>query len=213
MNIDARPSPRFFTQRLAAGLVVAFTAGCGGGGGDGASAPAAAAPVAPVAPASSPGAGPGTTASSTATGTCNLAAFATNMLARVNQYRAAGASCGVHGAFASAPALAWNLALSQAADAHSRDMAANNFFSHTGSSGSSAGQRISAAGYNWSAYGENIAAGQAGINEVVDGWMASDGHCANIMNAAFADIGVACVPGTASTSYRSYWTMDLGKSR
>ena len=212
MKIQARWPPRLplrlFAARIAAALAVTLAAGCGGGGGDAAPAPATATSVAPAAPASNPGTGTGT-----ATATCNLAAFATDMLARVNQYRAAGASCGVHGAFAAAPALAWNLALSQSADAHSRDMVANNFFSHTGSSGSSAGQRISAAGYNWSGYGENIAAGQAGINEVVDGWMASDGHCANIMNAAFADIGVACVPGTASTTYRSYWTMDLGKSR
>jgi len=148
-----------------------------------------------------------------ATGTCNLPGFAADMLTRVNQFRAAGASCGSHGVFAPATGLAWSAALSQAADAHSRDMVANNFFSHTGSDGSSAGQRITAAGYPWSAYGENIAAGQATVAEVVDGWMASDGHCANIMNAAFVDIGVVCLPGNTSTSYRSYWTMELGKSR
>ena len=43
--------------------------------------------------------------------------------------------------------------------------------------------------------------------------MASDGHCANIVNAAFADIGVVCVAGNASTMYGTYWTMELGKSR
>ncbi len=135
------------------------------------------------------------------------------MVARVNQYRATGASCGSHGAFAPASRLAWNRALTRAADSHSRDMVASNFFSHTGATGSSAGQRITAAGYNWNTYAENIAAGSTGVNEVIDGWMASDGHCANIMNAAFVDIGVVCVPGNASATYRSYWTMNLGKSR
>lgn len=139
--------------------------------------------------------------------------FATSVLARVNQYRAAGANCGSGGNFAAAPALAWNLPLTAAADAHSRDMVANNFFSHTGANGSNAGQRITAAGYGWSTYGENIAAGQSSINQVVDGWMASADHCANIMNAVFADIGVVCVAGNAATTYSSYWTMDLGKSR
>ena len=50
------------------------------------------------------------------------------------------------------------------------------------------------------------------VAEVVAGWMASDGHCANLMNPAFRDIGLACVSGTASNVYRSYWTMVLGAS-
>ena len=185
-------------------------AACGGGG-DSPATPAAAAgpnPASPTPAASSPGA-----ATPSTTGTCNLPDFSTSVLARVNQYRAVGANCGSQGGFAAAPALSWNLPLTQAADVHSRDMVANNFFSHTGANGSSAGQRISAAGYNWSTYGENIAAGQSSINQVVDGWMVSDGHCANIMNAAFVDIGVVCVAGNASTTYGTYWTMDLGKSR
>ena len=185
-------------------------AACGGGG-DSPATPTAAAgsnPTSPTPAASSPGAATPSTA-----GTCNLPEFSTSVLARVNQYRAAGANCGGRGDFAAAPALTWNSPLTQAADVHSRDMVANNFFSHTGANGSNAGQRITAAGYNWSTYGENIAAGQSSINQVVDGWMASDGHCANIMNAAFADIGVVCVAGDAATTYGTYWTMDLGKSR
>jgi uncharacterized protein YkwD len=57
------------------------------------------------------------------------------------------------------PPLAANAALATAAQAHSNDMANNNFFSHTGSDGSNPGQRISRAGYSWYTYGENIAAG------------------------------------------------------
>ena len=209
MNAEARSSPQARVRLLAAAALVALLAACGGGGSDAESNATAASPASA---ASSPnGGGPGPTA--TGTGTCNLEGFAAGVLARVNPYRAAGANCGSRGSFAPAPGLKWNLALTQAADAHSRDMVANNFFSHTGATGSSAGQRITAAGYSWNSYGENIAAGQTSINEVIDGWMASDGHCANIMNAAFVDIGVVCVPGTPSTAYRTYWTMELGKSR
>ena len=194
--------------------LVALVAACGGGGDDAAPAAPAAAGAPPAPAASTPsGGGGGSGSGASATGTCNLPDFASGVLVRVNQYRAAGASCGSRGTYAPAPGLAWHLALTQAADSHSRDMVANNFFSHTGANGSSAGQRITAAGYNWSTYGENIAAGQATINAVVDGWMASDGHCANIMNASFADIGVACVPGGTATAYRTYWTMNLGRSR
>lgn len=127
----------------------------------------------------------------------------------MNELRAAGATCGARGRFAPAGALQWNAALTNAALAHTQDMAANDFFSHTGSGGSSAGQRITAAGYAWRTYGENIAAGYGSVQAVMDGWLSSDGHCANLMNAAFRDIGVACVAGGAGR-YPSYWTMDLG---
>jgi uncharacterized protein YkwD len=134
-------------------------------------------------------------------------------MARINQWRASGATCGSRGAFAPAPALAWDSQLTQAADAHSRDMVANNFFSHTGSGGSTLSSRVNAAGYLWRSLGENIAAGQTSINQVVDGWIASEGHCANLLNPSFTEVGLACVSGTASTTYRTYWTMDLAQPR
>jgi hypothetical protein len=109
--------------------------------------------------------------------------------------------------------LTWNAALTQAAAAHSDDMVAGNFFSHTGSNGSTAGDRVTAAGYQWRGVGENIAAGQPSVAVVVDGWMNSEGHCANLMNAAFRDIGVACVAGNANTTYRTYWTQEFGTPR
>lgn len=134
-------------------------------------------------------------------------------MARINQWRASGATCGSRGAFAPAPALAWNTLLTQAADAHSQDMAANNFFSHTGSGGSTLASRVNATGYLWRSLGENIAAGQTGIDQVVDGWIASEGHCANLLNPAFTEVGLACVRGSTSSADRTYWTMDLGQPR
>ena len=92
-------------------------------------------------------------------------------------------------------------------------MVANNYFSHTGSDGSSMATRVNATGYAWLSLGENIAAGYSGIDAVLAGWMASDGHCANIMNPSFNQVGLVCVSGTSATMYSSYWTMDAAKSR
>lgn len=141
--------------------------------------------------------------------TCNLPNFQQEILNRVNQARAAGRTCGGT-AYARATALTWNGMLFNAAGAHSTDMAANNYFSHTSQDGRSAGQRITGAGYAWRAYGENIAAGQASAQSVVDGWLASPGHCANIMNANYANMATACVASSTST-YRTYWTMELAR--
>lgn len=141
--------------------------------------------------------------------TCNQPNFQQDILDRVNQARAAGRSCGTT-YYGPAPALAWNANLFNAAGAHSTDMAANNYFSHTSLDGRNAGQRITGAGYAWSAYGENIAAGQTSVQSVVDGWLASPGHCANIMNPSYADIGTACV-ASGTSSYPTYWTMDLAR--
>lgn len=129
----------------------------------------------------------------------------------VNQARATGRYCGstYHDA---ASALRWNDKLFNAAAAHSSDMASKNYFSHTGQDGSSFSQRISAAGYAWRAAGENIAAGQNGIQQVMDGWLQSPGHCANIMSNAYAEVGVSCVHQAAST-YKRYWTMELAAPR
>ena len=109
------------------------------------------------------------------------------------------------------PALRWNAALTTAASAHSADMAALNYFSHTSADGRTLGTRATAAGYAWSRLGENIAAGYAGVDSVMKGWVDSDGHCANLMSANFTEVGVACVPGTPTSNYNTYWTMDLGK--
>lgn len=194
---------RLASTALLASLTI--LAACGGGGGSSATAPAT--PSAPASSASQPTSTAGTRI------TCNLPNFEAEMLAAVNARRRAGASCGTRGSFPAAPDLAWNAAITQAAVAHSDDMVARNFFDHTGSDGSSPGDRMTAAGYPWRGWGENIAAGQSSVAEVVDGWMKSDGHCANLMNAAFRDIGVACVAGNAGTTYRSYWTQDFGTPR
>jgi uncharacterized protein YkwD len=125
------------------------------------------------------------------------------MLTLVNNARAQTRSCGTM-SYQAAPAVAWNCQLENAAYGHSASMAENNYFSHTGQDGSSPGDRISAAGYDWRTYGENIAAGYRDAETVMDGWLTSAGHCANIMNSSFEDIGVGVANGNGS--YGIYWT-------
>lgn len=141
--------------------------------------------------------------------TCNLPNFQQEILSRVNQARAAGRTCGST-SYAPAPALRWNGMLFNAAGGHSTDMAANNYFSHTSQDGRNPGQRITGAGYAWRGYGENIAAGQTSVQAVVNGWLSSPGHCANLMKASHVDIATACVASSTST-YRTYWTMELAR--
>jgi uncharacterized protein YkwD len=92
-------------------------------------------------------------------------------------------------------------------------MATNNFTSHTGSDGSDARQRMLDAGYSWNYWGENINWYYSSVQAVVDRWISSDAHCANIMNPRFKDVGLACVRGTSSSTYAYYWTMNLGEPR
>lgn len=189
-------SMKHLATRSAAPLLALWLAACGGGGDE-------PGPTTPVSTALPP---------STAEAACGLANFDTELVRLVNERRAAGASCGDRGNFAATTPLAWDARLMAASFAHSRDMAQNNLFSHTGSDGSTPAQRVSAAGYGWSTTGENIAAGQPTVAAVVTAWMNSPGHCANIMNPAFRDFGVACATSSSST-YRIYWTMELAAPR
>ncbi len=167
-------------------------------------APAAPAPVTPtpVTPVAPSGA-------ITSANSCSLPNFQTDVFRAVNAARAQARNCGTDAKPAVA-ALGWNDALFTAAAAHSQDMAQRNYFSHTSPEGKSAGDRMLLAGYRFSAWGENIAAGQPSVSVVMAGWLASDGHCRNIMNAVFTEIAVACV-AASRPMYPTYWTMVLGK--
>ncbi|NWG07425.1 MAG: hypothetical protein HXY35_12150 [Chloroflexi bacterium] len=125
--------------------------------------------------------------------------FEAQVLTLLNQRRAS------HGV----PPLTSNSKLLSAARRHSQDMACNNFMSHTGSDGSSPQDRIIDAGYDFSTWGENIAAGYTSPSSVVDGWMDSAGHRANILNPNFTEIGVGYVYNEDSM-YGHYWTTVFG---
>lgn len=145
----------------------------------------------------------------TAANTCSLSNFQTDLMTLINQARATSRTCGST-SYPAAAAVAWNSKLFDAAAVHSADMANQNYFSHTSLDGRTFDQRITAAGYSWSTIGENIAAGQTSVASVMAGWMASAGHCSNIMNGNFTEVGVACVASNSAT-YPTYWTMDLGR--
>jgi uncharacterized protein YkwD len=98
-------------------------------------------------------------------------------------------------------------ALQRAAQGHSADMAAHDYFSHTSQDGRTFADRIRAAGYDGGTIGENIAAGQASASAVMRSWMASSGHRANILNCAYTALGVGYATGG---SYGYYWTQDFG---
>jgi len=125
----------------------------------------------------------------------------TLMLQLVNATRKKGCQCGDTW-YPSASSVTWNDALEKAAMNHSSDMFAKKYFSHTSADGTKAGSRIDAAGYRWKFYGENIAMGYNNEKEVIEGWISSPGHCKNIMNPNFKEMGVA--------HKGSYWTQEFG---
>lgn len=98
--------------------------------------------------------------------------------------------------------------LTRSAQGWSDEMVASDVFSH----GSDFAARIDLAGYDWAAAGENIATGLATPRAVVRAWMASPGHCQNILNPTYRDLGVGVngrpVAGAARGS--ATWTEDFG---
>ena len=102
-----------------------------------------------------------------------------------------------------------NSKLDTAATKHSADMDARDYFDHTSPDGTDPGDRITAAGYRWSTYGENIARGQQTPAAVMDSWMNSSGHRANILNCDFKELGV----GIHRASGGPWWTQAFGTSR
>ncbi|MET8546536.1 CAP domain-containing protein, partial [Kitasatospora sp. NPDC004799] len=92
--------------------------------------------------------------------------------------------------------------LASAAQSHSDDMADRNYFDHASPEGNHADHRIEAAGYSWSTWGENIARGQKDPAAVMDSWMNSPGHRANILNCSFKQLGV----GVRTGANGPWWT-------
>jgi len=95
--------------------------------------------------------------------------------------------------------------LGLAAQYHADDMLANNYFDHYSQDGSSPGDRITAAGYNWKTYAENIAMGQTSQAEVMTAWTNSPGHNANNISPSFEDFGL----GKAGSGSGTRWVLVL----
>jgi Ca2+-binding RTX toxin-like protein len=130
-------------------------------------------------------------------------AFLTEVLNLTNQFRAKN----------NLPGLKLNTELQASAQSHSKNMAQQDFFSHTGKDGSQAWDRAKRVGYEANAMGENIAAGQTTPKTVVDGWINSPGHRANLLNASYTELGVGYFllkNDTGKINYKHYWTQVFG---
>eukprot|EP00644_Phytophthora_capsici_P001745 jgi/Phyca11/564248/estExt2_Genewise1.C_PHYCAscaffold_140251 len=125
--------------------------------------------------------------------------FVSEMLARVNKERAAEGL----------PPVCGNKKLQSSSQRHSDDMAQNNYMAHDGTDGSTMSQRITDTGYEWSAVGENVAAGQTDVQAVMDAWMNSPEHRDNILGK-YTMLG-ATYAFNENTEYKHYWTQDFGK--
>lgn len=110
--------------------------------------------------------------------------------------------------------LTWHVQLAQAADIHGNDQrnrpCASGFLTHTGTDGSSPGDRIKRTGLSVRNWGENIACRYTSAQAVMDGWMASSGHRANILNSSFTHIGVSL---TFADDGTAYWVQVFGLPR
>jgi uncharacterized protein YkwD len=165
-------------------IVIVFAvalAGCGGGG------------------SSSPAGGPPDDA--------RVSGIRQEMLSAINAARSAQRTCGTTTMPAVSP-ISWNDNLSAAALRHSMDMAERLALGHTGSDGSTPGDRITQAGYIWRSYGEDIASGYPTAPAVVGAWLASPGHCLIIMDADYTEIGAAYDIGSNSLRF---WTLDMAQ--
>ncbi len=147
----------------------------------------------------------------------------------VNAARGEEQDCGVHGMMGPVDPLVWNDALYKASYEHSNDMMRSNTFSHDGSNteydwsavilelgrGSNLIDRVENNGYlTWAAISENIAAYKGftgdGLALVIEGWIESDGHCKNLMNGDYEEIGMAHV-SDGNGDWTDYWTQNFGR--
>lgn len=141
----------------------------------------------------------------------DTAAAARQVFMASNAARAEARQCGDTWMEA-APPLAWNQQLAEAAQAHSEDMAQQGYFAHKNKQGNEVPQRAEARGYRWFHIGENISRGQTSAQEAVAGWISSPGHCRNLMNPKFSElgVGVSIRPGKRPAAY---WTQVFGTPR
>jgi|GEM_PF-544296 len=142
---------------------------------------------------------------------CTYDQIDTDMLAAVNNARAVSRTCG-NQSMPAVASLTLACKLTQAAQNHSEDMATYFNMSHTGSDGSSMSSRIRATGYQFSSAAENIARGQDSVQSVMNAWLNSPGHCANIMRASVSQLGVGFAIGTSPNGFEQiFWTQNFAR--
>lgn len=136
------------------------------------------------------------------------------VLREVNARRQQGALCGSRGGMASAPPLAWSDSLLALAAQQARWLASQGRLAHTGPEGQTLRQRADAVGYDYARIAENVAAGQRSLQQVLDGWTSSEGHCVNLFDAQVSEMALACVISPsqdANRGGRPYWALLLAR--
>jgi uncharacterized protein YkwD len=109
--------------------------------------------------------------------------------------------------------LALDDSLVEAAGKHASDMVRRHYMDHTNPDGQDPGDRMAAAGWHGTAWGENIAAGYSTAQKVFNAWMNSDGHRANILNCKFNKIGIGYDPGQVKSDWGpGSWVQDFGRN-
>jgi uncharacterized protein YkwD len=137
--------------------------------------------------------------------------LATRALQLVNNVRARGTRCG-NELFGPAPPVTLSNTLGSVAFGHADDMATNNYFEHEDLHGKSPSDRVRATGYQEKLVGENIAYGPKSVDEVVQGWLDSPGHCENIMDPRFVEMGLGYATSHDS-KHALYWVQVLATPR
>ncbi|DAB40166.1 MAG TPA: hypothetical protein CFH81_08155 [Sulfurovum sp. UBA12169] len=148
----------------------------------------------------------------------------------INILRSQPRKCGNKGAFKAAPPLKWSDKLYRASMEHSKDMATHGMLCHAGSGkstdvtgmkkswmrqASQASERGKFHGYTYKkafAFAENIGAGQKTLPDIVQAWVKSPSHCANIMNPNFREMALT-KSINPDTRYKTFWTLNLGYRR
>jgi len=134
------------------------------------------------------------------------------VLRRLNRLRSQGAVCHETGSRVVASPLQWSDSLAAVAAAQSRDMAELRHMRHRDMLDRGLGERLTAVGYRFSTAVENIAVGYDSLDEVVEAWLKSEGHCENMMNRAVLELGLACSDDASAPQQGEgrYWTLVLG---
>jgi uncharacterized protein YkwD len=133
------------------------------------------------------------------------------ILAQVNEARSRPRRCGSQ-QYAAVPPLRYSATLADASQAHAMDMARRGYFDHDTPEGVKPAERLGRTGYRWTLTGENIARGDMGADEAMAGWLRSPGHCANIMEPRFSEMGF----GIAADGDRKgalYWVQTFAAPR
>lgn len=123
------------------------------------------------------------------------------LLSQVNKVRATGCRCPNGKYYKPSPPLVWNTALARAAQLHAKDMDEKAYFEHRSCDGKNFTTRIQDQGYQWMFAGENIAWGFSDAAKVVRAWQRSKGHCKNLLNPNYTEMGA----GRSD----DFWVQDL----